>query len=98
MGLANVNKESYLVPQLVNKETKGFIKKPTALIEHLTQFVFPANRLQFGSMSRALDEAYDKVQDGSWTKQQSFDYLQVHAVNEALRKKFWRTTQHNMHW
>jgi len=49
-------------------------------------------------MSRALDEAYNKVLDSSWTKQQSFDYLQVHAVNEALRKKFWRTTQHNMHW
>ena len=56
------------------------------------------HRLHFGQMSKAMDEAYDKLVAGEWTKEQATNYLQVHGMNDAFRKKFWRTTQHNMHW
>jgi hypothetical protein len=48
-------------------------------------------------MSKEIDKAHDHVVKGEWTKKQANNYLQVHAVNQTLRTKFWRAAQHNKH-
>ena len=66
--------------------------------EPLTHILVCTLRLHFGQMSRAFNEAHDKLQAGVWSRDEAEAFLQVQALNEAMKKRVWRISQHNLHW